>query len=215
MTHLTVPSAEWQHLARQVTLDVPAGEATIAGHLVQQEYTIRARLRLASGPDVEGATGLRVGSASADRRWVLGTAAVVDDAGLAVVGVEDLSGRRLCGGVPVSGTVTVTPRRAGTARGVRVEIVFEERVPARADVPLEEDHVKTTVVAAVPIADRTDLEPGRALRFRFTLPVPQQLPGPSLSSSEFTLRWLLRAVLDRPLHGDTTTTIELWGTTAA
>ena len=94
------PLAAAQHLVRQVTLRVPPDEATIAGYLVQQEYAVQARLSVAHEPDPGGATGVRVVLAAADRGWVADTAPVVDDAGFAALGIEDLSSRQLIGGVP-------------------------------------------------------------------------------------------------------------------
>ncbi|MGZ4568204.1 MAG: hypothetical protein ACXVFZ_15520 [Blastococcus sp.] len=209
------PLVSGQHLSRQMTLRVPPGEATVDGYLVQQEYAVRARLRAVHARDVEGVSALRVLSTAADRGWVTQTAPVVDDAGFAAVGIEDLSTRQLRGGVPISGTVTVIPRQAGRARGVRVEVVLEEQVPARvAERPVEEDRARTTVVATDALTDHLDLEPGRELRLPFTLRVPLPLPAPSISTPEFSLRWLLRAVVDRPRRPDPTTTLELCGTTA-
>jgi hypothetical protein len=204
-----------QHLARQVTLRVPPGEATVAAYLVQQEYTVRARLHTAHARDVEATRALRVLSTAPDRGRGSDSAPVVDDAGFAAVGIEDLSTRQLRGGVPISGTVTVVPRQAGRTRGVRVEVVLDEWVPARVgELPMEEDRAKTTVFAGVPLADSVDLEPGREVRLPFTLRVPLPLPAPSISAPEFSLRWLLRAVLDRPRRPDPTTTLELCGATA-
>jgi hypothetical protein len=209
------PLAAEQHLVRQVILRVPADEATVDGYLVQQQCTVRARLRLAHGRDPEAGAAVRVVSAAANRSWVTDTAAVADDAGIATLGIEELSTRQLHGGVPISGRVTVAPHRVGRADGVRVELVLDERVPARlGEMPLEEDRGRTSVVAAVPLIGSVDLEPGRVLQLPFTIRGPVQLPAPSISAPEFTLRWLLRAVLDRPLHRDPTTTLELWGATA-
>lgn len=204
-----------QHLVRQVTLRVPPEEATIVGYLVQQEYAVRAQLRVPHEPDPEGATPVRVVLAVADRGWVADTAPVVDDAGFAALGIEELSSRRLIGGVPISGTVSVSPQRAGSARGVRVELVLDELVPPRVEGPTEEVRRRTTVVAAAPVAGDLDLQPGRVLRLPFDLRAPLPLPAPSMSTPEYTLRWLLRAVLDRPRHRDPTSTIELWASTAS
>ncbi|GAA4744066.1 hypothetical protein GCM10023328_27240 [Modestobacter marinus] len=209
------PLVAGQPLVRRVTLAVPAGEATVEGYLVQQAYAIRAGLRTPDGRDAEASTAVRVTSRAADRSWVTGTAAVVEDADVATVGIEGVSSRRLSGGVLVPGTVTVTPRRAGRARGVRVELVLAEQVPARLpQMPLEEDRARTTVVATVAAAGPVDLHPGRVLRLPFTLRAPLPLPAPSISTPEFTLRWLLRAVVDRPLRPDPTAALELWAATA-
>ena len=201
-------------VTREVMLRVPPGEATVDGFLVQQHYAVMAQLHLPGGDELEADAALRVTSAAAEHSWVTGISAEVHDAGAAVLGVEDLSSRSLSGGVPISGTVTVVPRRAGHVRGARVELVLDEHVPARADVPLEEARVRTTVVAAVAVTGPLDLEPGRVLRLPFTLDVPGTLPAPSISAPEFTLRWLLRAVLDRPVRPDATATLELCGSTA-
>jgi hypothetical protein len=63
------------------------------------------------------------------------------------------------------------------------------------------------------LPERVDLEPGQALRWPFTLRVPLASQAPSISTSEFTLRWLPRAVLDSPPRPDPTVAVELWGTT--
>jgi hypothetical protein len=138
----------------------------------------------------------------------------VDDAGFAVLGIDELSSRRLVGGVPVTGVVTVAPRQPGSARGVRVELVLAEHVPARADEPTEEDRDAATVITTAVVAEHVGLEPGRPARLPFTLRPPLPLPAPSISTPELVLRWLLRAVLDRPLRPDPMTTVELSGTTA-
>jgi hypothetical protein len=206
------PLLPGKHLIRRTTLTVPSGEATIAGQLVQQEYTVRARIH-AVGRRGEAATGVRITAPGAGREGVPDEVPAVEDAGFAVLGFEELSSRQLVAGVPVTGTVTVTPQQTGRARGARVELVLAEHVPARADEPTEEDREAATVVTAVPVTEHLDLEPGRVLRWPFSLRVPLPLPAPSISTPEFTLRWLLRAVLDRPLRPDPSTTVELWGTT--
>src|SRR4051812_12304706 len=198
---LAGPLPPGQHLIRRIPLTVPSGEATIAGQLVQQEYTVRARIHAGSRRG-EGVTGVRITAPGAGREGGTDAAPAVDDAGFAVLGFAELSSRRLVGGVPVTGTVTVTPHQTGSARGARVELVLAEHVPARADEPTEEDREAATVVATVPVAEHLDLEPGRVLRWPFTLRVPLPLPAPSIRTPEFTLRWLLRAVLDRPRRPD-------------
>jgi hypothetical protein len=204
------PLAAGEHLVRAVRLLVPPGEATVAGYLVQQHYGVRATLRSHGGRDHVGSAAVRVEAAAAGRDRSAGAPVVGHDAGFAALGIENLSGRRLAAGVPLSGLVTVAPRAAGGVRGARVELVLDERVPARRDeVPLEEDRTRTTVVSSAPVAGHLDLQPGRVLRLPFTLPVPAVLPAPSISAPEFTLRWLLRAVVDRPRHRDPCATVEL------
>jgi hypothetical protein len=86
-------------------------------------------------------------------------------------------------------------------------------VPARPGEPLEEDCDASTVFTAVSLAENVRLETGRTLRFPFDLPVPERLPAPSVSTADFTLRWFLRAVLDRSMRRDPSTAIELLGMT--
>jgi len=68
-------------------------------------------------------------------------------------------------------------------------------------------------VASAYVEDHIDLEPGTVLRRPFTLGVPWPLQAPSISTPEFTVQWLLRAVLDRPLRPDPVTTLELFALT--
>jgi len=213
--HLDVagPLAAGQQLVRRTTLDIPGDEATVAGHLVQQDYTVRARLHTDDGGAIEGTAVVKVGSSASARGWVADAGPTVDEGDCAVLGLDELSSRRLTGGVALHGVVTVTPLRAGTARGLRVELVLDERVPAREDQPLEEDRAAATVHSAELLTDHLELVPGQVLRSPFSLQVPQQLQAPSMSTPAFTLRWLLRAVLDRSMRTDPSTTVELWGTT--
>ena len=103
------PLVAGQQLVRRVTVAVPAGEASVDGYLVQQEYAVRARLQLRHGRDAEASTAVLVTSRAADRSWVADTAAVVNDEDVAGLGIEEVSSRQLFAGVPISGTVTVTP----------------------------------------------------------------------------------------------------------
>jgi hypothetical protein len=111
-------------------------------------------------------------------------APVTDYAGFAVLAIEAPAARQLTAGVPLIGTVTVAPLDAGTARGVRLELVLDEHVPARPREPLEEDCDATTVVVAVSLAENVGLQPGQMLRLPFTLPVPEWLPAPSVSTAD-------------------------------
>ena len=64
------PLVAGQPLVRQVTLTVPAGEATVDGYLVQREDAVCGRLHLPHGCDAESNTAVLVTSRAADRRWV-------------------------------------------------------------------------------------------------------------------------------------------------
>jgi hypothetical protein len=61
------------------------------------------------------------------------------------------------------------------------------------------------VVTAGPVAGHLDLEPGRVLQWPLTLRVPLPLAAPWIRPQSFTLRWILRAVVGRPLGRDATT----------
>jgi hypothetical protein len=187
------------------------GEASIAGELVQQDYTVRVQF----GVDehrVEATRAVHVPLAPASSSPGEPTA-VVDDAGVAVLGLEDVLSQRLCGGVPVRGTVTVSPSTAGRARCVRVDLVMIEHVSATPGEPLQEDLDASTVVASVTPAEHVELEPGRVVRVPFTLHVPDRLPAPTLRTPEFEVRWVLQAVLDRSLRPDARVGLELLAAT--
>ncbi|MCZ2812091.1 hypothetical protein O2W15_11660 [Modestobacter sp. VKM Ac-2979] len=194
---------------RQVTLFVPAEQVTITGYLVQQEYLVRAQVRAQEGRPVEGEVRIRVAGPASQLHRRTEVAPVERGDEFASLAIDELSAPRVCAGVPLSGVVAVAPHRAGTTRGVRVELVLAELTRARPGELLEEDCEATTVVSAVPASGPAQLAPGQALRLPFALPVPDPLPAPSLSTPEFTLRWLVRVVLDRALREDSSTSVEL------
>jgi hypothetical protein len=186
-------------VTRTVPLFVPATAATITAHLVQQDHLLRARLRTREGLAAEATLRIRVDGRAPGMYRTIEVPPVVDGADFAGLAVEEFSGPRLRAGAPLSGVLTVSPRRAGAVRSVRVDLVLAEHVRARPGEPLEEDCDATTVITSVRVADELHLDPATPLRLPFVLPVPEQLPAPSVSTPEFDLRWLLHAVLDRPL----------------
>ena len=139
---------------------------------------------------------------------------MVDDAGIAVLGFEDVPQHRVYGGVPVRGRVTISPLITGRARSVRVDLLMVEHVSAAPGEPLQEDLDSSTVVASVTAAEHVELVPGQTLRLLFTLHVPDRLPAPTVRTRDFEVRWVLQAVLDRALRPDARVTLELLGTTA-
>lgn len=196
------------HVHAVVPVPVPAtGEASVAGRLVQQQYAVRVRFR-AGTHLLEAAREVHVPCAP-DPAGLAEGAAVVDDQGIAVLGVEDLPQLRLYGGVPVRGTVTVTPLVAGHARRVRVDLLMTEHVSAAPGEPLQEDLDTSTVIASVTPAEHLEQAPGRTLRLPFTLHVPERLPAPSLRTPDFRVRWVLQVVLDRALRRDPRVTLEV------
>jgi hypothetical protein len=93
---------------------------------------------------------------------------MTDDAAFAIPWIEALPSRQVTASKPTLGAVTVAPLHAGTARSVRLELVLDEHLSARAREPLEEDCDAKVVVAAVPLAEHVRMEPCRTLRLPFT-----------------------------------------------
>ncbi|SDL88087.1 hypothetical protein SAMN05660642_01115 [Geodermatophilus siccatus] len=205
-------AGQTEHL--HAVVPVPrTGEASVAGRLVQQGYAVRVRCR--TGEHVVAATrDVHVPSTPDPSSSAL-PPAVREDAGTAVLGIEDVPRPRLYGGVPVRGTVTLDPLVGGHARGVRVDLLMVERVSAAGGEPLQEDLDASTVMASVSPAEHVELVPGQALRLPFTLHVPDRLPAPTVRTPDFAVRWVLRAVLDRPLRRDPSVTLELLAATTA
>ncbi|MGY1669798.1 hypothetical protein [Geodermatophilus sp. SYSU D00710] len=200
--------------AGRTLLAVPDGEATVAAYLVQRDHTVRALARTASGDDGEGSAAVRVTSCGAPDRAGGARPEVTGADAVDLVSTE-LSGHDLHPGTVLTGTVVATARTTLALRGVRVELVLAERVPARPGEQVEEDRTATTAVATVPVAGAVRARPGEQLRWAFRVQAPDPLPAPSASTPEYTLQWLLRAVADRPLRRDPSVTVELRGATAS
>ena len=181
---------------------------------------MQARLHLANSRDAEVTKPIVVLSRARDCALVADAPPMQEDQGCAVLGFESLSSRQLVPGVPLSGVLTVAPLRSASARGIRLDLVLSEHVlhgPRVSDDPAwnpaYEDKYADTVVATLPLADHVGLEASRPLRFEFTMPVPSQLPAPTMRTPDFTLRWMLRGVVDRQLHRDPCVAVELHAAT--
>jgi hypothetical protein len=111
------PLVAGQHLVRQVTLTVPAGEATVDGYLVQREDAVCGRLHLPHGCDAESSTAVLVTSRAADRRWVTDAVVVVDDAVRAEGGLPAPEGSRSDRSAPAA--AAPGPGRGARRRGRR------------------------------------------------------------------------------------------------
>lgn len=138
---------------------------------------------------------------------------------------ERVSSRRFAPGTRITGDVVIGSRRGGD-RFVRVELVLVELVPHGpmiGDDPsrnpyIAEKESESVLVrrslaagAAVPVS-------GSGVRLPFTVDVPSRVPSPTLITPDFTLRWFLRAVVQRRLavglRRSTTTDLEVLGSTA-
>ena len=206
---------------RPVTLDIPPdGPGSVQAELVEIGWAVHARLHMAKSRDAEVTRPIVVLSQARDCARVAQAPPILEDQGCAVLGLESLSNRRLVPGVPLSGVLTVAPLRSTSARGIRLDLVLVEHVlhgprvtddPARN--PAHEDKYADTVVASLPLAEHVRLDPSRPLRFEFTVPVPPQLPAPTIRMPNFTLSWMLRGVADRQLHRDPSVAVELQAVT--
>jgi hypothetical protein len=120
----------------------------------------------------------------------------------------------------LSGVLTVLTSRAVSARGLRVELALREQVhhgPWIGDDPAHnpayQDKEEETTVASTAVAAHSDFLTEQPRRFPFRISVPKELPAPSMQTPEFTVTWILRAVLDRALRHDPYVEIEMHGTT--
>lgn len=210
-------------LHQEVLLEVPAdGPPTADTPLVSVEWSTQAAVRY-DGTQEARAEPAPV-AVLADGRGADPPSPLVvaggrhrDDIELVV-----LSGRRLGPGGRVSGEVVVVPRRPGPLAAVRVELVLVTLVPhgpwlvddpARNPEPLPKE--SETVVDAEEVIGVGRAQPGVALHLPFALEAPPALPAPSWVTDEFSLRWLLRAVVDRRHRRRTTVELELRGSTLA
>jgi hypothetical protein len=219
--HPAAPLVAGRPFVHLVALDIPSdGPGSVQAELVEISWAVHARLHIAKSRDVEVTKPIVVLSEARDRAPVAHAPPVVEDQGCALLGFESLSSRRLVPGVPLSGVLTVAPLRSASARGIRLDLVLLEHVlhgprlsddPARN--PAHDDKYADTVVASLPLAEHVALEASRPLRFEFTLPVPTQLQAPTMRMPSFTLRWMLRGVVDRQLHRDPRVAVELQAVT--
>lgn len=204
------------------TLTVPTGSpGTVAASLIQIQWAVRVRMQVQGSPPKEFTHPIVVLSHAADRVDVAELPPASQDRGLVAMRFESLSSRRLLPGAPITGMLALDPRRAGGARGLRVDLVLREQVhrgpwvgtdPTRN--PADEDREKDTVVARQVIAHRIELDPSAPVALPFQLKAPSRLPSPSLSTEQFSVSWILRGVVDRALRPDPSVEVELHGATA-
>jgi len=68
-----------------------------------------------------------------------------------------------------------------------------------------------TVVASTAAGAHSDFLTDQPRRFPFRITVPKQLPAPSMQTPEFTVTWILRAVLTRAMRPDSHVEIKMQG----
>ncbi len=206
-----------------ITLRVPASALpSVAGELVQISWQVVVRLRVHGETDAVASQSIRVLSAAPDEAFVSEQPPRMVDRRTAVLNFAALSARQLRPHSTLTGSLSVAALKPVTARALRIEVVLLEQVRhgpwAGNDdpsvVPEGQEKEAETALATATIATGLRMEPHR-YSFPFTLAIPESLPGPSLDTPEFGLRWLLRGVLDRVHRPDPFVEIDLHVVTAS
>jgi len=203
-------------------LTVPAeGPGTVAAALIQIQWAVRIRMQVSGSPPKESTHPIVILSRASDRDHVTAAPPQAVDRGLVALHFGSLSTRHVRPGGLITGTLGLDPRRPGSARGLRVELVLRQRVmrgpwigtdPTRN--PANETKETDTVVARQPLAHHIELDPSVPVELPFQLHAPTRLPSPSLANELFSLSWILRGVADRALRLDPYVEVELHGATA-
>lgn len=214
------PLAAGEAVMIPVTIPLPTGWGTAHTPLVDITWAFRVRLRVEGYLAAEARRTFVLLSRAAARAEEVSQPPVAESRGCADLRIESLSTRWLGPGTPLSGTLVITPARPCGVRGVRLALVLRQQVhhgewvaPDPSRNPAYQENELDTEVVVRPLAGRLDLVPGAEVRIPFRLVAPPDLPAPSLSSPTFTLSWLLRAVLDRPLRADPFVEVPLHGRT--
>ena len=127
--HSGGPLPGGQPLVQQVRLQLPPdGPGSVRAELLEISWAVHARLRTKGCRDAEATKHILVLSEARECAAVAQSAPLVEDRGCAVLGFESLSSRRLVGGLPLSGVLTVAPLRPVTARALRLDLVLLEHV---------------------------------------------------------------------------------------
>lgn len=213
---------EGESVEQQVLLSVPErGPATVDSALVLLRWIVGARVRY-DGTEHADAEPQPVRVLGDGQGSVLGGPEVVTGGRRPdVVTFENVSARRIGPGSRIAGEVAVTPGRSGQLKEVRVELALVQTVPHGpwlvedpARNPEAMPNEVDTVVARRVVAESGEVAArGPVQRWSFTLDAPDPLPAPTLSRDEFTLRWVLRAVVERRRSRPTTAVLEVLGGT--
>lgn len=212
------PLAAGESVTLPVRLDLPeAAPGTTRCDLIQIEWSVRGRLEAIGYSYAQARREVVVLSTASDLAHVAVTPPVSDSRAIAELAFENLSSRFLVPGRPVSGTLAITPLRAGTVRAARVALLMYQHVHRGDWVASRsaayQENSRATQIGGVILAEHLELAPAADVRLPFTLPVRRILPAPSLDTPAFSLRWVLRADLDRGLRRAPFTELELHGRT--
>lgn len=208
-----------QSVEQQVLLAIPpAGPATVDSELVLLRWIVAARVRHdgIEHTDGEPVQVLVVGDGQAvelDAPELVAGGRRPD--ALSFLRIET---RRIRPGCRLAGALSLVPARPGPVKAVRVELVLVQTVPHGpwlvddpARNPESRPNVAERVVARQVLAGT--VRRGEAQQLSFALDVPDPLPAPTLRRAEFTLRWVLRAVVERRRSRSTTVQVEVLGCT--
>lgn len=218
------PLAAHESVVIPVTMPLPrSGLGTARTPLVEITWAFRVRLHVEGYLAAEARRTFVLLTPAATQAEAVTQPAVAESRGCADLRIDALSTRWLAPGGALAGTLAITPTQSCPVRGVRLALVLRQQVhrgewlaadPARN--PAYQEDERDTEVVGVPLAGPLDLDPtapALPLRLPFRLVAPPDLPAPSLSTPNFTLTWLLRAALDRPLRPDPFVEVPLHGRT--
>ena len=204
-----------------VTVPVPArAPGTTHVPLVELTWWVTVRVNVADFAETRVSRSFVVLSRAPELLDRASAPPVLDDRGCARVAIEELSSRSAAPGRPLSGTVAISPIRRCAIQATRVQLLVRQQIhhgewvgqdPTRN--PGYQEMERDLVVAQRQIGGSVQLEPGVPVRAPFTLLLPDDLPTASVQNSNFTLEWLLRAMLDRRLRSDPYVEVPLHGRT--
>ena len=201
------PLEPGEEVALPLSLPVPVGSpGTTKLSAVEITWTLAVTLQVVGFADVAVEQPLTVLSGADACRHVATGPPVVVERRCAALAFAELSTRSVDPGSTLSGVLAVTPLRRCAARGIRVELLVRQAIhhgewigedPTRN--PAYQELERDDVIARCPLTGDLALEHDQPLRLPFVLALPAALPAASLDTSHFTLTWMLRALVDRPL----------------
>jgi hypothetical protein len=186
----------------EAALPLPAAAPpTGTGEIAAVAWKVRAALGVPRANDPDAETPIAVlapAAAHADRA----ARPAEESDPLAFALAFELPPRSVRAGQAIAGTLRLEPREEIELREVRVELVRREEV-ARGD-----GNTAETVVETARVEGEARLAGGEARSYPFAVTVTADA-CPCLQTRRTRVRWLLRAVLNRPLRSDYTAAVDL------
>lgn len=201
-----------QRTEDQVLLAVPPdGPPSVACDLVTIAWQARAFARY-EGSGRAGADAVPVTVLGAGTGADTGGGTVVDRGRFGSIAVEGLATRRVVPGASLAGRVAVRARRPDLVEGLWAALVLTQVVPhgpMLGDDPSRNPYLAEKEAEAVAVRESlgspAEAGDGRLVA-PFRLEVPRSLRAPTLVTSEFSLRWVLRVGVVRRVAGVRRTT---------